>query len=60
MRRAPGDRHRDDDDAAPRPAAQGPVYAVSGCGGLPRLAFILNGQVTLVPRAESATDEAGA
>jgi hypothetical protein len=33
----------------------GPVYAVSGSGGLPRLAFILNGQVTLVPRAESVT-----
>jgi hypothetical protein len=31
----------------------GPVYAVSGSGGLPRLAFILNGQVTLVPRADT-------
>ncbi len=31
----------------------GPVYAVSGGGGLPRLAFLLNGQVSLVPRAES-------
>jgi hypothetical protein len=31
----------------------GPVYAVSGSGGLPRLAFILNGQVNLVPRAET-------
>jgi hypothetical protein len=31
----------------------GPVYAVSGSGGLPRLAFILNGQVTIVPRAET-------
>jgi hypothetical protein len=31
----------------------GPVYAVSGSGGLPRLAFILNGQVKLVPRADS-------
>jgi len=31
----------------------GPVYAVSGSGGLPRLAFLLNGQVTLVPRAET-------
>jgi hypothetical protein len=29
----------------------GPVYAVSGSGGLPRLAFILDGQVRLVPRA---------
>jgi hypothetical protein len=33
----------------------GPVYAVSGGGGLPRLAFILNGQVPLVPRAKSAS-----
>jgi hypothetical protein len=33
----------------------GPVYAVSGSGGLPRLAFILNGQVNLVPRAETTT-----
>ena len=33
----------------------GPVYAVSGSGGLPRLAFILNGQVKLVPRADSRT-----
>jgi hypothetical protein len=33
----------------------GPVYAVSGSGGLPRLAFILNGQVNLLPRAESKT-----
>ena len=33
----------------------GPVYAVSGGGGLPRLAFILNGQVPLVPRAKSSS-----
>jgi hypothetical protein len=33
----------------------GPVYAVSGSGGLPRLAFILNGQVNLVPRADTTT-----
>jgi hypothetical protein len=31
----------------------GPVYAVSGSGGLPRLALILNGQVNLVPRADT-------
>jgi hypothetical protein len=37
----------------------GPVYAVSGSGGLPRLAFILNGQVDLVPRANTKTDSAG-
>jgi hypothetical protein len=33
----------------------GPVYAVSGGGGLPRLAFLLNGQVDLLPRAETTT-----
>jgi hypothetical protein len=33
----------------------GPVYAVSGKGGLPRLAFILDGQVSLVPRAKSSS-----
>jgi hypothetical protein len=33
----------------------GPVYAVSGSGGLPRLAFLLNGQVNLVPRADTTT-----
>jgi hypothetical protein len=37
----------------------GPVYAVSGSGGLPRLAFILNGQVTLVPRADTKTVNGG-
>ena len=37
----------------------GPVYAVSGSGGLPRLAFILNGQVDLVPRAESKATKSG-
>jgi hypothetical protein len=37
----------------------GPVYAVSGSGGLPRLAFILNGQVTLVPRADAKTVKGG-
>ena len=37
----------------------GPVYAVSGAGGLPRLAFLLNGQVNLVPRAESTTISGG-
>jgi hypothetical protein len=31
----------------------GKVYAVSGTGGLPKLAFILDGQVSLAPRAES-------
>jgi hypothetical protein len=33
----------------------GPVYAVSGSGGLPKLAFLLMGQVDLVPRAETKT-----
>jgi hypothetical protein len=37
----------------------GPVYAVSGSGGLPHLAFILNGQVHLVPRAETKTVRGG-
>jgi hypothetical protein len=37
----------------------GPVYAVSGSGGLPRLAFILNGQVNLVPRADTKTTRGG-
>jgi hypothetical protein len=31
----------------------GPAYAVSGFGKLPRVAFILDGQVRLVPQAES-------
>jgi hypothetical protein len=34
---------------------RGPVYAVSGSGGLPRLAFLLNGQVRVVPRADTDT-----
>jgi hypothetical protein len=38
---------------------EGPVYAVSGSGGLPRLAFILNGQVDLVPRADTTTVNGG-
>jgi hypothetical protein len=37
----------------------GPVYAVSGSGGLPRLAFLLNGQVDLVPRADTKTASGG-
>ena len=37
----------------------GPAYAVSGSGGLPKLAFILNGQVNLVPRAETTTLKGG-
>ena len=37
----------------------GPVYAVSGSGGLPRLAFILNGQVNLTPRADTRTTGKG-
>jgi hypothetical protein len=38
---------------------KGPVYAVSGSGGLPRLAFILDGQVKLVPRAETRSVNGG-
>jgi hypothetical protein len=37
----------------------GPVYAVSGSGGLPRLAFVLNGQIKLVPRADTTTVKGG-
>ena len=33
----------------------GPAYAVSGYGNLPHLAFILDGQVRLVPQAESSS-----
>jgi hypothetical protein len=32
---------------------KGPAYAVSGFGKLPRLAFVLGGQVMLIPQAES-------
>jgi hypothetical protein len=39
---------------------EGPVYAVSGFGKLPRLAFVLAGQVTLIPQAESASIRSGA
>ena len=48
-----GDRNRDDDDAAARPAAGREGLRRVGKGGLPRLAFILDGQVSLAPRAES-------
>jgi hypothetical protein len=37
----------------------GPAYAVSGFGKLPRLAFILDGQVRLIPQAESASVKNG-
>jgi hypothetical protein len=40
-------------------ALSGPVYAVSGSGGLPRLAFILDGQVSLLPRADTKSVGAG-
>jgi hypothetical protein len=38
---------------------KGPAYAVSGYGKLPHLAFILAGQVTLVPEALSTSVEGG-
>jgi hypothetical protein len=38
---------------------KGPAYAVSGYGKLPHLAFILAGQVTLVPEATSASVNGG-
>lgn len=34
---------------------KGPAYAVSGFGQLPRLVFILDGQVTVMPEAESTS-----
>ena len=40
-------------------ALKGPVYAVSGFGVLPHLAFILGGQVTLMPEAESSSVQNG-
>ena len=38
---------------------KGPAYAVSGYGKLPHLAFILAGQVTLLPEAVSASVNGG-
>ncbi|MGH2627326.1 MAG: hypothetical protein ACRDHY_11820, partial [Anaerolineales bacterium] len=38
---------------------RGPAYAVSGYGVLPHLAFILDGQVRLIPQAESAATKNG-
>jgi hypothetical protein len=35
----------------------GPVYAVSGFGNLPHVVFILDGQVTLIPEAESVSNK---
>ena len=34
---------------------EGPAYAVSGYGKLPHLVFILDGQVTVMPQAESSS-----
>jgi hypothetical protein len=34
---------------------EGKAYAVSGYGGLPHVAFVLNGQVSLIPQAESTS-----
>jgi hypothetical protein len=38
---------------------KGPAYAVSGFGKLPHLAFILAGQVTIIPEAESSSVKGG-
>jgi hypothetical protein len=38
---------------------RGPAYAVSGFGKLPRVAFILDGQVRIVPQAESSSVKGG-
>jgi hypothetical protein len=37
----------------------GPAYAVSGFGKLPHVAFILMGQVTIIPQAESSSVKGG-
>ena len=37
----------------------GPAYAVSGFGNLPRIVFILAGQVTIMPEARSSSVEGG-
>lgn len=38
---------------------RGPAYAVTGYGKLPHLVFILDGQVLVMPEAESASDRRG-
>ena len=38
---------------------EGPAYAVSGYGKLPHVVFIMGGQVTLMPQAESTTVKGG-
>lgn len=38
---------------------EGPAYAVSGFGKLPHIAFILAGQVTLIPEATSSSVKGG-
>lgn len=38
---------------------RGPVYAVSGFGKLPHVVFILAGQVTIMPQAESSSVHGG-
>jgi hypothetical protein len=52
--RTPIGRVRTDTPLLDQPLT-GAAYAVSGSGGLPRLAFILDGQVTLIPRAITET-----
>ena len=37
----------------------GPAYAVSGFGKLPHVVFILDGQVTIMPEAESSSVRGG-
>jgi hypothetical protein len=38
---------------------EGPAYAVSGYAKLPRLVFLLNGQVEMMPQADSSSDRSG-
>ena len=55
LRGPAADRHGVDDTPLLDQPLQGPAYAVSGFGKLPRVAFILDGQVTIIPEAESSS-----
>jgi hypothetical protein len=57
--RQAGERHGGNEDPAPRPAAEGARHAVSGFGKLPHVVFILDGQVSIMPEAESSSVRGG-
>ena len=63
MRRSGGDRQGDRRNPLLEKPLEGLAYAVSGYGGsgnvLPHVAFILGGQVTLIPQAESTSIKNG-